>query len=130
MLHVVNFIFQSFYPVNFLRNVGLQQVNTPYVFLTDIDFLPMYGLYSYLRKSIQVLNLDSSKKVLSWIYCIDLGLFQVAEIFCYSFLCCLNSRLRSSQVGEFSGFPIALKPQTITIVAFLLLDSVLISWND
>jgi glycosyltransferase-like protein LARGE len=49
--------------VNFLRNVGLQQVNTPYVFLTDIDFLPMYGLYSYLKKSIQVLSLDSSKKV-------------------------------------------------------------------
>jgi len=63
---VFNFIFQSFYPVNFLRNVALQQVNTPYVFLTDIDFLPMYGLYPYLKKSIQVLNLDSSKKVLLW----------------------------------------------------------------
>lgn len=50
--------------MNFLRNVGLQQVNTPYVFLTDIDFLPMYGLYPYLKKSIQVLNLESSKKVL------------------------------------------------------------------
>jgi glycosyltransferase-like protein LARGE len=60
---VFNFILQSFYPVNFLRNVALQQVNTPYVFLTDIDFLPMYGLYPYLKKSIQVLNLDSSKKV-------------------------------------------------------------------
>ncbi|XP_021933239.1 LARGE xylosyl- and glucuronyltransferase 1-like isoform X2 [Zootermopsis nevadensis] len=54
----------SFYPVNFLRNVGLQQVNTPYVFLTDIDFLPMYGLYSYLKKSIQILNLDASRKAL------------------------------------------------------------------
>jgi glycosyltransferase-like protein LARGE len=54
---------QNFYPVNFLRNVGLQQVNTPYVFLTDIDFLPMFGLYPYLKKSIQVLNLDSAKKV-------------------------------------------------------------------
>jgi len=63
---VFYFIFQSFYPVNFLRNVALQQVNTPYVFLTDIDFLPMYGLYPYLKKSIQVLNLDSSKKVLLW----------------------------------------------------------------
>ncbi|GLH01119.1 Glycosyltransferase-like protein LARGE1 [Gryllus bimaculatus] len=54
----------SFYPVNFLRNVGLQQVNTPYVFLTDIDFLPMYGLYPYLKKSIQVLNLETAKKAL------------------------------------------------------------------
>lgn len=70
---MVNFIFQSFYPVNFLRNVGLQQVNTPYVFLTDIDFLPMYGLYSYLKKSIQVLSLDSAKKVFLWTYCILFG---------------------------------------------------------
>ncbi|KAG8224788.1 hypothetical protein J437_LFUL002233 [Ladona fulva] len=54
----------NFYPVNFLRNVGLQQVNTPYVFLTDIDFLPMYGLYASLKKSIQLLNLASSKKAL------------------------------------------------------------------
>jgi hypothetical protein len=46
--------------------VGLQQVNTPYVFLTDIDFLPMFGLYPYLKKSIQVLNLDSAKKVSSF----------------------------------------------------------------
>uniref|UniRef100_A0A023F5B6 Putative large catalytic domain has closest similarity to gt8 glycosyltransfer n=1 Tax=Triatoma infestans TaxID=30076 RepID=A0A023F5B6_TRIIF len=54
----------NFYPVNFLRNVALQQVNTPYAFLTDIDFLPMFGLYSYLKKSIQSLDLESSKKAL------------------------------------------------------------------
>ncbi|XP_024082515.1 LARGE xylosyl- and glucuronyltransferase 1-like [Cimex lectularius] len=54
----------NFYPVNFLRNVALQQVNTPYVFLTDIDFLPMFGLYGYLKKSIQSLDLDTSKKAL------------------------------------------------------------------
>lgn len=54
---------QDFYPVNLLRNVALQQVNTPYVFLTDIDFLPMFGLYSYLKKSIQSLDLETSKKV-------------------------------------------------------------------
>lgn len=39
----------QFYPVNLLRNVAMQQVNTPYMFLSDIDFLPMYGLYEYLR---------------------------------------------------------------------------------
>lgn len=54
---------QDFYPVNLLRNVGLEQVNTPYVFLTDIDFLPMYGLYTYLKKYIQSQDLESSKKV-------------------------------------------------------------------
>uniref|UniRef100_T1JEW5 Glycosyltransferase-like protein LARGE1 n=1 Tax=Strigamia maritima TaxID=126957 RepID=T1JEW5_STRMM len=54
----------QFYPVNFLRNVALQQVNTPYVFLADIDFLPMYELYEYLKKSISLLSMESSKKAL------------------------------------------------------------------
>ncbi|XP_042202239.1 LARGE xylosyl- and glucuronyltransferase 2 isoform X2 [Callorhinchus milii] len=54
----------QFYPVNLLRNIALKQVNTPYVFLTDIDFLPMYGLHQYLRKSIIQLELDSEKKAL------------------------------------------------------------------
>ncbi|XP_076328863.1 xylosyl- and glucuronyltransferase LARGE1-like isoform X1 [Tachypleus tridentatus] len=53
-----------FYPVNLLRNVALQQVTTPFLFLTDIDFLPMYGLYDYLRKSVSALRLESSKKAL------------------------------------------------------------------
>ncbi|OQV20059.1 Glycosyltransferase-like protein LARGE2 [Hypsibius exemplaris] len=40
------------YPVNYLRNVALSQANTPFVFLTDIDFLPMYGLYDVLKDAI------------------------------------------------------------------------------
>lgn len=40
---------QDFYPVNYLRNVALGQVRTRFVFLSDIDFLPMYGLYDYLK---------------------------------------------------------------------------------
>lgn len=39
----------SLYPVNQLRNVALAQALTPYVFLSDIDFLPAYSLYDYLR---------------------------------------------------------------------------------
>ena len=35
----------QFYPVNLLRNVAMKHVGTPYMFLSDIDFLPMYGLY-------------------------------------------------------------------------------------
>ncbi|XP_075221932.1 xylosyl- and glucuronyltransferase LARGE2s-like isoform X2 [Lycorma delicatula] len=38
-------------------------VNTPYMFLTDIDFLPMFDLYSYLKKSIQLLDLETTKKL-------------------------------------------------------------------
>ncbi|XP_073514953.1 xylosyl- and glucuronyltransferase LARGE2 isoform X3 [Phyllobates terribilis] len=37
------------YPVNLLRNVALRNAQTLYVFLSDIDFLPMYGLYESLR---------------------------------------------------------------------------------
>jgi len=50
--------------VNLLRNVGLQQVDTPFVFLIDVDFLPMYGLYSLLKNSIQAHNLLHEKKAL------------------------------------------------------------------
>nr|XP_060619909.1 xylosyl- and glucuronyltransferase LARGE2 [Anolis sagrei ordinatus]XP_060619918.1 xylosyl- and glucuronyltransferase LARGE2 [Anolis sagrei ordinatus]XP_060619927.1 xylosyl- and glucuronyltransferase LARGE2 [Anolis sagrei ordinatus]XP_060619937.1 xylosyl- and glucuronyltransferase LARGE2 [Anolis sagrei ordinatus] len=51
----------QFYPVNFLRNVALKNAQTSHVFLTDIDFLPMYGLYDYLRTSIVQLELPERK---------------------------------------------------------------------
>ncbi|XP_062274960.1 xylosyl- and glucuronyltransferase LARGE2s [Scomber scombrus] len=54
----------QFYPVNLVRNVALKNANTPYVFLTDVDFLPMYGLYDYLRKSVVQLDMDHTKKAL------------------------------------------------------------------
>eukprot|EP00794_Sanderia_malayensis_P017939 gene17939-19730_t len=40
----------DFYPVNYLRNIALQQANTPYVFLCDIDFLPVPGTYERLKR--------------------------------------------------------------------------------
>ncbi|XP_061133354.1 xylosyl- and glucuronyltransferase LARGE2s isoform X2 [Syngnathus typhle] len=54
----------QFYPVNLVRNVALKNANTPYVFLTDVDFLPMYGLYDYLRKTITQFDMANNKKVL------------------------------------------------------------------
>ncbi|XP_059565517.1 xylosyl- and glucuronyltransferase LARGE2 isoform X5 [Myotis daubentonii] len=39
------------YPINQIRNVALAQALTPYVFLSDIDFLPAYSLYDYLRNT-------------------------------------------------------------------------------
>ncbi|XP_060880668.1 xylosyl- and glucuronyltransferase LARGE1-like [Metopolophium dirhodum] len=54
----------DFYPINLLRNVALENVVTPYVFLSDIDFLPMSGLYSYLKKYIFIMNIKSSDKAL------------------------------------------------------------------
>lgn len=54
---------QQFYPVNYLRNVALRQVRSPYVFLSDIDFLPMYGLYEYLKKAVSMMAMGEQKKV-------------------------------------------------------------------
>ncbi|XP_048828559.1 xylosyl- and glucuronyltransferase LARGE2s isoform X1 [Brienomyrus brachyistius] len=54
----------QFYPVNLLRNVALRHASTAYVFLADVDFLPMYGLYSYLRKSVLQLDMGHTKKAL------------------------------------------------------------------
>ncbi|XP_035758834.1 LARGE xylosyl- and glucuronyltransferase 2 isoform X3 [Egretta garzetta] len=50
----------QFYPINLLRNVALANTQTPYVFLTDIDFLPMYGLYDYLSLGIPPLLLSDT----------------------------------------------------------------------
>ncbi|XP_055989128.1 xylosyl- and glucuronyltransferase LARGE2 isoform X2 [Sorex fumeus] len=50
------------YPVNHLRNVALAQALTPYVFLSDIDFLPAFSLYDHLRMSIEHLELGSRRK--------------------------------------------------------------------
>ncbi|XP_076970628.1 xylosyl- and glucuronyltransferase LARGE2 isoform X2 [Tamandua tetradactyla] len=50
------------YPVSQLRNVALAQVLTPYVFLSDIDFLPARSLYDYLRACIEQLELGSRGK--------------------------------------------------------------------
>ncbi len=43
--------------------MALRQVNTPYVFLSDIDFLPMYNLYEYLKKAISMMDMATQRKV-------------------------------------------------------------------
>eukprot|EP01135_Chromosphaera_perkinsii_P003929 Nk52_evm30s262 gene=Nk52_evmTU30s262 len=40
------------YPVNTLRNIALDRVLTPYVFIMDGDFLPCFNLHSILRKAV------------------------------------------------------------------------------
>ena len=56
-LHVV-YKSGQVYPINYLRNVALDNVQTPYSFLSDIDFLPMNGLYLYLKEAVKVLGAD------------------------------------------------------------------------
>lgn len=54
----------EYYPVNYLRNVALKQVSTDYMFLSDIDYLPMYGLYEYLKEAFRKMNNSDQKKAL------------------------------------------------------------------
>lgn len=60
----IHIVYRSggFYPVNYLRNVAVENARTPYIFLSDIDFLPMFGLYAYLSEAIRVLG--SEKRAL------------------------------------------------------------------
>ena len=60
----IYFVFQQYYPVNYLRNVAVKQVRTDYMFLSDIDFLPMYGLYEYLKEAFRKMNTADQKKVI------------------------------------------------------------------
>lgn len=43
---------QDYYPINVLRNVAMRYVNTPYIFLADIDFVPMVSLYENIKTHI------------------------------------------------------------------------------
>ena len=52
------------YPVNHLRNTALNAANTPFVFLCDIDFVPMFRLYTYLREAVRVLKPGQKKRAL------------------------------------------------------------------
>ncbi len=54
-LHIV-FKRGKYYPVNVLRNVALRASSTPYVFLSDIDFLPKLDLYQYAKQAVGVLG--------------------------------------------------------------------------
>ena len=54
-LHVV-FRQGKYFPVNILRNVALHASSTPYVFLSDIDFLPRPDLYEYTKEAVRVLG--------------------------------------------------------------------------
>ena len=54
--------------MNYLRNVAVKQVTTDYMFLSDIDFLPMYGLYEYLKEALRKIDntADHKKVTYNW----------------------------------------------------------------
>ncbi|CAG9768004.1 unnamed protein product [Ceutorhynchus assimilis] len=53
----------KFYPINTLRNTGLNHIKTPYSFLIDIDFTPMRSLFEILKENIKSIG-DLKKKAL------------------------------------------------------------------
>lgn len=44
--------------------MGLKHIDTPYVFLTDIDFVPCFGLYRIIRTNIATIKLKEPKALI------------------------------------------------------------------
>ena len=54
-----------YYPYNYLRNVALDHMTSQYVFLLDIDFLPMFDLHDYLLEAAhRELHVATKKRAL------------------------------------------------------------------
>ena len=47
-----------YYPINPLRIAAIQNTATGYVFMNDMDFLPSFGLYTYLKDTVGRLDLN------------------------------------------------------------------------
>ena len=48
--------FQEFYPVNYMRNIALNNTLYDHVYLNDLDFMPRADIYPIIKKAI--LNRD------------------------------------------------------------------------
>ena len=42
--------FQKFYPVNYMRNIAIASVQTKYVYITDVDVMPMPDMEGTLNR--------------------------------------------------------------------------------
>lgn len=54
---------QELYPINYLRNIAISYVSTPFIFQLDVDFLPQFGLHENLMNNINRLNINESDKI-------------------------------------------------------------------
>lgn len=57
---------QNLHAINLLRNVALDQARTPFVFLSDIDYLPGSNLYTTLKLTVEDLEVGNGNKVKSF----------------------------------------------------------------
>ena len=57
---------QNYYPINYLRNIALENVETGFVFLSDIDFLPGIETYTSIKRSIHSFyDIDVTNKLIT-----------------------------------------------------------------
>merc|ERR1719322_1029686 len=55
----------NYYPINYLRNIALENVETGFVFLSDIDFLPGVDTYNSIKRSIHSFyDIDVANKII------------------------------------------------------------------
>lgn len=52
------------YPVNFLRNLAMDQSTTQYIFLSDVDFIPSIGSFQALQSSVSSILSDHPNRLL------------------------------------------------------------------
>jgi len=51
-LHVILERVDAKYPINRLRNLALENIESEYFFNVDVDFMPSYGIYEHLKEFV------------------------------------------------------------------------------
>jgi len=54
---------QAYNPINYLRNVAINNSRTAYTFYVDVDLIPNPGLYDSLCRRAAELQRNNSKKI-------------------------------------------------------------------
>ena len=59
---------QAYNPINYLRNIAINNSRTPYTFYVDVDLVPNPGLYDSLRRRLAALQNTSRRNIVVMIY--------------------------------------------------------------
>ena len=62
------YLFQKYYPINYVRNVAIREVTTPYYVMVDVDFAAQPSLFDSIQQNIKSLKAHQ-KKVMQIIQC-------------------------------------------------------------
>ena len=57
---------QAYNPINYLRNVAVNNSRTPFTFYVDVDLVPNPALYDSLRRRLGELQHTSRPKIVSY----------------------------------------------------------------